>query len=204
MPAWPRDILPQASSSFVMPGALAAWGQSGKGQHRATAQIGRIWSETYPPFLASSIFGRRFLATINNLWRGGTEFTVDHRSYLTRNGTGTAGTPLVNGANQTGASLVTDGWGINASDVLRGGDIIRIAGLKPVFVVTADVGSDGSGAATLSLNPPIFAGGSPADNAALTITGVLLNAFMASAPDLPAAGPDGFIAGLTVTFREAV
>jgi hypothetical protein len=54
MTAWPRDIEPQQASSFIMPGALQSWSQSGKAQHRSTVQVGRIWSETYPPFKSSS------------------------------------------------------------------------------------------------------------------------------------------------------
>lgn len=200
MAAWPRVILPQRASPFVMPGALQAWSQTGKAQHRATAQVGRIWKETYVPFRAGSIEGRAFIATINNYWRNGTGFTIDHRVYLTHNGGGT-GTARVVGGGQTGSSLATDGW-TGSNPVLRAGDIIAIAGIAHVFDVTADAPNLVAGACTLAINPPIFAGGSPADNAIVTYTGVVLNAKLFDPPDIPDAGPDEFIAGLTLTFRE--
>ena len=70
-------------------------------------------------------------------------------------------TPLVNGAGQTGSSLVTDGWGSGGA-ALKKGDIITIAGVYQVnplskvstgrlqqFVLTADI-SDTAGAITMS------------------------------------------------------
>lgn len=100
------------------------------------------------------------------------------------------GTPLVNGATQTGTSLVTDGW-TNSAAILNKGDVFTIAGvykLNPAnqrstgqlqqFVVTSDVSADGTGAATISIYPAITTSGatatvtaSPADNAAITVLG---------------------------------
>jgi hypothetical protein len=101
------------------------------------------------------------------------------------------GTPLVNGASQTGASLITDGWTAAAANRLKAGDIFTVAGVfavNPVtkqstgrlqqFVVTADAASDGTGNATISISPSIVTSGtlqtvtgSPADNAAITVLG---------------------------------
>jgi hypothetical protein len=101
------------------------------------------------------------------------------------------GTPLVNGASQTGTSLITDGWTAAAASRLKKGDVFTIAGVNSVnrvsgdstgslqqFVVTADVSSDGSGNATIPIYPAITATGayktvtaSPADNAAITVLG---------------------------------
>lgn len=100
------------------------------------------------------------------------------------------GTPLVNGASQTGASLATDGWTNSTTGILRQGDIFTIAGVNAVnpisyedtgalqqFVVTADANSGATtGPATLSISPSISVTGSaktvtalPADNAAITV-----------------------------------
>jgi hypothetical protein len=100
-------------------------------------------------------------------------------------------TPLVNGANQTGTSIITDGW--NAStQVLNVGDIVQFAGIYQVnpqnrqstgvlqpFVITAPVTSDGSGNATLPISPGIVTAGayqtvtvSAADNAVITVFGI--------------------------------
>ncbi|WP_337187015.1 P22 phage major capsid protein family protein [Phenylobacterium sp.] len=105
------------------------------------------------------------------------------------------GTPLVNGAGQTGSTLVTDGWS-NNSNVLKRGDIFTIAGVFRVhpetkqstgqlqtFVVNdaAGVTSNGSGQAAISISPAIVGpAGSPAnqtvsalpgDNVAITVLG---------------------------------
>ena len=71
------------------------------------------------------------------------------------------GTPITNGVNQVGGSIISDGWS-NSTQVLNRGDIIQVAGVFAVnpqnlqsfntlanFVVTADTTSDGSGNATI-------------------------------------------------------
>src|SRR3990167_1791496 len=104
-----------------------------------------------------------------------------------------AGTPLVNGANQTGTSLITDGWSSGASTLNRG-DVFTIgsgstavkavnaqgyadSGLPQKFVVTATI-SDTTGAMTPVISPAITTSGalqtvvaSPADNATINVTG---------------------------------
>ena len=107
------------------------------------------------------------------------------------------GTPLVVGANQTGSSILTDGWSSSVTAVLREGDIITFAstngivpntatktgggmstGVLQQFTVTADVDSDSAGAATVPISPSIITTGafqtvtgSPADNAIILIFG---------------------------------
>lgn len=101
------------------------------------------------------------------------------------------GTPAVNGASQTGASLITDGWSNSITNVLKAGDIFTIAGVYAVnpvtkqttgrlqqFVVTTSANSDGSGNSTLAISPSIVTTGTtqnvltgPADNALLTVLG---------------------------------
>lgn len=66
---------------------------------------------------------------------------------------------LVNGADQIGYSVITDGWGSNQI-IFRVGDYIKINGeLKSV---TADIISDGAGNAVINFEPAIR--NSPADN----------------------------------------
>lgn len=101
-------------------------------------------------------------------------------------GTFTTSTPLVDGALQTGSTLVTKGWGTYSFNI---GDQFTIAGvnaLNPIsyidtgdlqtFVVTA--AAAGSGAATLTISPSIITSGalatvasSPANNASITVIG---------------------------------
>jgi len=176
-------------------------GETGKSQFRAFTSIGRQWSETYPALSTADAATLGFLATINEYWRSGTIFDISHRMFLAPRGIAT-GTPLVNGGSQTGTSLITDGWTAGQTGILKAGDVIRIAGLNAVFDITADANSNGSGQATLALSPPIFVGQSPADNAALTVTGVLFRAALLDPPVIPEAGPDQFLEGLVLTFVE--
>jgi len=101
------------------------------------------------------------------------------------------GTPLVNGASQSGTSLIVDGFTAAAASRLVKGDVFTIAGVFGVnpqnrqstgalqqFVVTAAVSSDAAGNATIPIFPAITLTGAfqtvtalPADNAALTVVG---------------------------------
>lgn len=103
-------------------------------------------------------------------------------------GTFTASTPLVNGASQTGSTLVSDGWASGAA-ALKKGDIFTIGGVNSVnplayssngrlqqFVITADVTSVGVDIAAMGISPSIITSGqlqtvdaSPADNAVITV-----------------------------------
>lgn len=76
------------------------------------------------------------------------------------------GTPLVNGGSQTGSSLITDGW-VASTTVLKTGDYFVVN--SELKMVTSDVTSNGSGEATISFKPALRS--SPANNAALTVTG---------------------------------
>lgn len=115
------------------------------------------------------------------------------------------GTPLTNGGSQTGSSLVIDGGTNSTTGFLKKGDRFTIAGVYEVhpqtkvstgelqkFVVTADVDTNGTGQATISISPAINDGtltttnaasetvnlgayqnvsAAPADNAAITVIG---------------------------------
>lgn len=79
------------------------------------------------------------------------------------------GAPLVNGANQVGRSIVTDGWTPNTINILRAGDFIKL-GHSKVYMVTADVNSNASGQATLPIEPALII--SPPDNDPITVSNV--------------------------------
>jgi hypothetical protein len=124
------------------------------------------------------------------------EIMMDQNVYMHTVGP-LGGTPLVNGASQTGATLVTDGWTAAAANRLKKGDVFTIAGVYSVnpmskqstgrlqhFTVTADTDSTALGAATIPISPAIVTSGayqnvtgSPADNAALTIMGTASTAY---------------------------
>ncbi len=105
-----------------------------------------------------------------------------------------SGTPLVNGANQTGSTLVSDGWGsgvtsLNEGDVFTVADVYSVnpqsrqsTGQLAKFVVTSDI-DDTAGAISIPIalydgNGIIGPGSAfqnvsalPADNAAITMVG---------------------------------
>lgn len=111
-------------------------------------------------------------------------FTDQNIPRFTSGACSAASTPLVNGAGQTGSSIITDGWGAASAPVK--GDIITLGGVYFVnplskestgrlaqFVLTATptAGTD----ITLSISPSIVTSGAlqnvtaaPADNATLT------------------------------------
>ncbi len=82
------------------------------------------------------------------------------------------GTPIVKGASQTGKSLITDGWGLNETNVLLKGDYIAFdlpSTGRSLHQVTADASSDGvgTGEATLTIHPALRE--SPANNATIIV-----------------------------------
>ncbi len=113
------------------------------------------------------------------------------------------GTPAVNGANQIGSSLITNGWTAAAGLRLKRGDVISIAvtdvkAVNPMtrvlyggsnagrrqFVVTSDVYSDGSGNATIPIFPPI----TPAPQQFATVDVVPTSGALIYVWETPAAG----------------
>lgn len=101
---------------------------------------------------------RGFLASLNGKTH---RFTVHDHSIALR-GT-VAGTPLVNGASQTGNTIITDGW--TSGDNLTNGDMIGLDG--ELKIVTADI-SETAGAMTISFQPEIHT--SPANNSSVVTT----------------------------------
>ena len=119
----------------------------------------------------------------------GFEFVMDQNTRVHTIGA-IAGTPTVNGANQTGSSLLTQAWGALAT--LKEGDIIQLAnsyqvnpqnrestGTLQPFRVTADTAADGAGAMTIPIWPAITTAGarqtvtnSPASGALISVFGV--------------------------------
>lgn len=123
----------------------------------------------------------------------GLDWHMDQNVFVHTNGV-FGGTPLVNGAGQTGASLNTKGWTASTGAV-KAGDRFTIGtgtasiyatnpqnhqstGALQQFVVLQDATADGSGNMTISISPAITAAGAfqnvtatPADAAAITLAG---------------------------------
>lgn len=139
------------------------------GQQQVYKHQGQWWEMevTLPPMKrADAEQVAAFLVKLNG--RFGT-FTFGDPLNTAPRGVGT-GTPLVNGAGQTGTDLVTDGWTPNTTGILRAGDWIQLGtgSSSRLHKVLDDVNSNGSGNATLTLFPDLRT--SPADNAVITVS----------------------------------
>ena len=108
-----------------------------------------------------------------------------------------AGTPVVNGAGQTGSVLVTNGWTANITGLLNIGDVFTIAGVFAVnpksrattgalknFTVAAVQNSDAGGNSSIAITPAIVTSGpyqnvtnAPANLAAITVRGTASGSF---------------------------
>ncbi len=70
---------------------------------------------------------------------------------------GSAATVIsVNGAHSAGDTTIdVDGMGNNLNGVLKAGDFIRFTGQTKVYMVVEDLNSNGSGAGTITIEPPL-------------------------------------------------
>lgn len=113
------------------------------------------------------------------------------------------GSPLVNGAGQTGYELITDGWTVSQTGILKVGDYIQLgsAATARLYKVLDDVNSDASGNATLDLWPDLRS--APSDNETITVSNAKTNFRLASAQtswDIN----EATIYGLTFGARESL
>ena len=139
------------------------------GEQQVFAHAGALWQleiELKPMRRAEAEAWIAALVSLNG--REGTFLFGDPVNTSPR-GVGT-GTPLVNGASQTGRTLVTDGWTVSQTGILKTGDWFQLGSgsTTRLHKVMADSNSDGSGNATLEIWPRLRE--SPADDAAIVVT----------------------------------
>jgi hypothetical protein len=100
------------------------------------------------------------------------------------------GTPAVNGANQAGTSIITNGWTGSINPLLNIGDVISFAGVFAVnpqsrqstgslqqFVVQATAVSDVSGNSTITIFPALVPSGQFQNVTNSPATGALINVY---------------------------
>lgn len=131
---------------------------------------GQFWEAeiSLPPMKrADAEYWISFLLKLNGAY--GT-FLLGDPNGATARGVAT-GTPLVNGASQTGNELATDGWTPDTTGILKAGDYIQIGSgaAAKLHKVLDDVNSDADGEATLVLWPDLRS--APSDNAAIIVSG---------------------------------
>ena len=103
-------------------------------------------------------------------------FTLQDHSHTLRGAGG--GTLRVNGATQSGTTLVCDGATASVNNYLRAGDYISFN--NELHMVVVDANSDASGNVSLSIAPPIRK--TPADNTIVDYTVPVVGVFMLSGP----------------------
>lgn len=207
-----KKIYFTAGTAGTTPATFAALGAAAQkmdevaipddGQRRVVLNPAARWAladglkSVYNQKRVEDFIGRGYLGTVAQFDVLGDQNIVSHVK-----GTAT-GTPLVNGGAQNvtyasltsgsnfwQSSLITDGWTISQTPIIKAGDVFTIANVFAVnpinktstgqlqeFTVISDANSDGSGNATLTVSPPIISSGIfqtvsavPADNAALTV-----------------------------------
>ena len=74
---------------------------------------------------------------------------------------------VVGSHSATDSTIALDGFSASTSGVLKAGDLIKFAGHTKVYMVQSDIDSDGSGAATVLIEPGIVT--TLADNEVVTM-----------------------------------
>ncbi len=119
----------------------------------------------------------------------GAEWSMDQNLGVQVIGT-MGGTGAVNGAGQTGSSIITNGWTASVATLLNVGDIITFAGVNQIniqshfstgslqqFTVTAPASSDSSGNCTIQVSPPLTPAGQYQTVDSTPIAGALISVF---------------------------
>lgn len=138
---------PFTGSTQRSEGSFALWSLNGSFSEMDDRQISRLWVSFF-----LQLRGRA--GTFKLIIPGTAEPSTGY--------TGAVG--IVNGASQTGLSLITNGWD-NITLVLQEGDYFTVN--DELKILTADATTNGAGAVTLAFEPPLRT--SPADTAPLTI-----------------------------------
>lgn len=170
---WPTDVLPSASEWRLMSNT-GAYPSPLSGTVRTVSRGGDRWAcsltfQNLPAAARAEL--RAFLARL----RGQVHRVVLGDHSYTRRGALTANF-VVNGASQTGSSLICDGATINITNAMRAGDWITVENY--LYMVTADANTDGAGNITLAISPPLRA--APADGATVNITAPTARFLLAS------------------------
>lgn len=162
--AFPTGIVPQ-TTMFKSVANTKLHTSPLNGYIQALYLPGTRWAATYtfPPMDGeNAAILKAFLMSLEG--SAGRFYGKDF-SYAGARGVAT-GTPLVNGASQTGGTLITDGWTAGQTGILKKGDYFTVN--NELKMMTADVNSDGSGNATLQFKPNLRS--SPNDNASIEVS----------------------------------
>jgi len=105
-------------------------------------------------------------------------------------------TVRTNGTDQTGRSIATDGWP-NSTTVLQAGQFVTIN--DQLLQVTSDVTSNGSGQATIAVEPPVRQ--PVADNSVVEYKNPFCKMYMTEEPNISV--EPGYVYNISLRLREA-
>lgn len=100
---------------------------------------GTFWSCDLTWRVLSYADAQLLLAWSTQMSRGGFRTMLPNEAYIIQ-GVGT-GTPVVDGANQTGTALLTSGWTASITDILKTGDMFQIYNGSIVFTTAPASGA---------------------------------------------------------------
>ena len=170
---------------------------------RQTIASGRGWWEcqiTLPPIVTTARINawRAFIAKSRGA-ANDFQIPVDPTAQSTL-GSGVIG--RVNGSNQTGRTLNTDGWPVSTT-VLVAGQFVTIndpTALRPQLLqLTENITSNASGQAVITFEPPIRV--SPADNVAIEYKNPFCLMYLVEEPTLSV--ETGYVYSLSLNLRES-
>jgi hypothetical protein len=190
---FPSTPKPQTMSwRLVQPSQNNVSGWTGK---RQVLVSGRGWWEceiTMPPIVGSANVNpwRAFLAKTQGS-ANDFRIPVDPTAQSSL-----SNTVLTNGASQTGRSIATDGWP-NSTTVLVAGQYVTIN--DQLLQLTADVTSNGSGQATLTVEPPVRQ--PVADNSAVEYKNPYCLMYLNEKPSL--SQEPGYVYSFSLSLRES-
>lgn len=167
---WPSAPRPQAAEIISVSPSLVSVAHSLTRQARSwdAQQFG--FRLTYPQ-MERATFAPFFAMAVAQRGRYGS-FTLPANlvGYGTPLGIAT-GTPVVAGTPAAGERTITSsGWTASQTGILKAGDLIKTTASAKVYMVTDDCNSDGSGLASISIEPSLRA--ALTNGTALTVSAV--------------------------------
>lgn len=161
---WPTGIIP-SEFEYTKVNAVKIAQSPYTLTQKAYASEGKMWSiQAAIPTMegVNAATFRAFLTRLNG--KSGT-FLMPIFDYIPRGTWG--GTPVINGAGQTGTTLSVSGATISTTGYAKAGDLITLGTGANTYLheITEDANSNGSGVVALSIWPPLRT--SPTNGAAV-------------------------------------
>ena len=146
-------------------------------KRQARSSNAQRWVLKFGYTLLPRAYLTQFYAFLLNLRGQADTFTTILPGHTTPQGSW-AGTPVVSGAAQTGASINMVGFTASQVGIVKAGDLLQFAGHTKVYMATADATSSVTGTATVSIRPALMV--SPANAEAVTSSNVTFTVALAS------------------------